>query len=99
VFEQFSQHATAWRQAIGCICLLDSLLSLATYSNSLEQGVFPQLEESAVGHLDIQEGRHPCLDLAGEALIPNDTQLSREKSLIILTGAAPWICVLIPYFA
>jgi dsDNA-specific endonuclease/ATPase MutS2 len=39
-----------------------------------------------VGYLNIEEGRHPCLDLAGDALIPNDTQLSQEKSLIILTG-------------
>jgi len=44
------------------------------------------LEVAGARHLDIQEGRHPCLDLAGDALIPNDTQLSQEKSLIILTG-------------
>ena len=88
VFEQFSCHATAWRQAIGCLSLLDGLLSLAIYSNSLDQGVFPEVKEEMVGHLDIQEGRHPCLDLAGDALIPNDTQLSQEKSLIILTGSS-----------
>ena len=86
MFEQFSQHSTAWRKAIGCICLLDGLLSLAVYSRSLD-GVFPELaEEEAAGLLDIQEGRHPCLDLAGDALIPNDTQLSQQKSLIVLTG-------------
>ncbi len=87
VFEQFSQHAAAWRQAIGCLCLIDGLVSLAVYSSSVD-GVFPQLEEKegAAGLLDIEEGRHPCLDLAGDALIPNDTRLSQEKSLIVLTG-------------
>ena len=94
MFEQFSNHAGAWRQAIGCLCLLDGLLSLATYSNSLEQGVFPELKEAAVGHLYIEEGRHPCLDLAGDALIPNDTQLSQEKSLIILTGKKCFLLLL-----
>ena len=90
MFEQFSQHAAAWRQAIGCLCLIDGLLSLAVYSSSVD-GVFPQLEEEegAAGLLDIEEGRHPCLDLAGDALIPNDTRLSQEKSLIVLTGTVP----------
>jgi len=85
VFEQFSEHAAAWRKAIGCLCLLDGLLSLAVYSSGLD-GVFPELEDGAAAHLHIEEGRHPCLDLAGDAIIPNDTQLSKEKSLIVLTG-------------
>jgi DNA mismatch repair ATPase MutS len=91
VFEQFSQHAAAWRQAIGCLCLIDGLVSLAVYSSSVD-GVFPQLEEEegAAGLLDIEEGRHPCLDLAGDALIPNDTRLSQEKSLIVLTGTGTY---------
>ena len=25
MFEQFSNHAGAWRQAIGCLCLLDGV--------------------------------------------------------------------------
>ena len=33
-----------------------------------------------------QEGSHPCLDLQGEAFIPNDTLLQDGRNLIVLTG-------------
>merc|ERR1711915_1090460 len=37
MFYQFSRHAEAWQKAISCVSLLDALISLAIYSNSLEE--------------------------------------------------------------
>ena len=86
MFFQFSKHANILRKAIGCISLLDSLLSLAGYSSSLETSCFPEISEDASQSIDIKEGSHPCLDLKGEAFIPNDTLLGGDRTLIILTG-------------
>ena len=86
MFFQFSNHATILRKAIGCISLLDGLLSLAGYSASLETSCFPQILVDASQSIDIQEGSHPCLDLKGEAFIPNNTLLGGERTLVILTG-------------
>ena len=85
LFNQFSQHGTKLRKAIGCISLLDCLLSLTMYSSSLETSCFPAIDPSSQV-ISIKEGRHPCMDLKGEAYIPNDTFLGKEKNLIILTG-------------
>lgn len=86
MFFQFSKHANILRKAIGCISLLDSLLSLAGYSSSLETSCFPEISEDASQSIDIKEGSHPCLDLKGDAFIPNDTLLGGDRTLIILTG-------------
>ena len=86
MFCQFSNHATQLRKAVGCISLLDSLLSLAGYSSSLETSCFPEIVADGTPVIDIKGGSHPCLDLGGDAFIPNDTLLGDERSLIILTG-------------
>jgi len=85
LFNQFAKHGTELRKAISCISLLDCLFSLAVYSSSLETSCFPTLEEAAQT-ISIKEGSHPCMDLRGEAYIPNDTFLGGEKNLTILTG-------------
>ena len=87
MFEQFSKHSDTWRKAIGCISLLDALISLAMYSNSLEEGCMPELvTDYSKPLVDIREGRHPCLDTVGISYIPNDTLIDPESRLIILTG-------------
>ena len=87
MFEQFSDHAEVWRKVVGCISLLDALLSLAVYSNSLEESCTPQiLTDFSRPVLDIRDGRHPCLDTLGISYIPNDTLINHESRLMILTG-------------
>eukprot|EP00092_Neocalanus_flemingeri_P023891 GFUD01025916.1.p1 GENE.GFUD01025916.1~~GFUD01025916.1.p1 ORF type:complete len:1157 (-),score=408.68 GFUD01025916.1:96-3209(-) len=87
MFAQFSKHADTWRKAIGCLALLDCLISLAGYSSGLEGGCFPSImTDFSRPNIDIKEGKHPCLDLGGVAYIPNDTFIGSESSLIILTG-------------
>jgi len=73
-------------KAIGCVSLLDCLLALTAYSTSLETSCFPEFIPSQKGLVDIKEGSHPCLDLQGDAFIPNDTLLQPGRNLIILTG-------------
>lgn len=89
MFFTLAKHAPTLRKAIGCIALIDCLLSLASYSASLQTSCFPEVFESgdADGHcIDICEGSHPCLDLKGETFIPNDTELGKDRNLIIITG-------------
>ena len=87
LFEQFSKHADVWKKAISCVAFLDALISLATYSNSVETGCFPTLlTDFSNPVIDIKEGRHPCLDNTGIAYIPNDTLVGGDSRLMILTG-------------
>jgi len=87
MFSQFSKHADTWRKAIGCLALLDCLISLAGYSAGLEDGCFPSvMTDYNNPTIDIKEGKHPCLDLGGVAYIPNDTYIGSDSNLIILTG-------------
>jgi len=86
LFNQFSKNADVLRKAIGCVALLDCMLSLASYSASLETSCFPVITPRDVPFIDIKEGSHPCLDLGGDAFIPNDTFVGEKRSLIILTG-------------
>ena len=87
IFAKFSEHATTLQRAIGCLSLLDSLLSLAAYSQGVEEGCFPTiLTDFANPVIDIKDGRHPCLD--GSGFISNDTKLGGESeaNLLVLTG-------------
>jgi len=90
IFARFSQYAAEWQRAIACISLLDCLGSLAAYSKGLEEGCFPTiLEDFSHPVVDVEEGRHPCLDLPGSNYIANDTRIGGDgdgSSLIILTG-------------
>eukprot|EP00088_Acartia_fossae_P070151 TRINITY_DN931_c0_g1_i2.p1 TRINITY_DN931_c0_g1~~TRINITY_DN931_c0_g1_i2.p1 ORF type:complete len:1250 (+),score=371.12 TRINITY_DN931_c0_g1_i2:534-3752(+) len=86
MFFEFSKHANLFRKAVGIVSLLDSLLALAQYSSSLETSCFPELVTDENSLVDIKEGSHPCLDLQGEAFIPNDTLLKDGRNLIVLTG-------------
>ena len=87
---RFSQYAAEWQRAIACISLLDCLGSLAAYSKGLEEGCFPTiLEDFSHPVVDIEEGRHPCLDLPGSNYIANNTRIGGDgdaSSLIVLTG-------------
>ena len=87
LFEQFSTHAEVWRKAIGCVAFLDALISLASYSNSIETGCFPTfLTDFSKPVIEIKEGRHPCLDNTGISYIPNDCSVGGDSRLMILTG-------------
>ena len=87
LFEQFSKHAEVWQKAISCVSFLDALMSLTTYSKSIEGGCFPTfLTDFSKPTIDIKEGRHPCLDNTGLSYIPNDTEVGGESRLMILTG-------------
>lgn len=86
MFHQFSKHAKLFMKAIGCVSLLDCLLALTAYSTSLETYCFPEFLPAQKNLVDIKEGSHPCLDLQGDAFIPNDTLLEPGRNLIILTG-------------
>eukprot|EP01038_Epipyxis_sp_PR26KG_P007516 gene7516-10239_t len=97
IFEKFDAHRSLWSDAVACMALLDSLLSLALVS-SLPGYVWPSLihttnhekndnNEEIVPLLKIKGGRHPMLEYTlaqrgdGE-YIPND---------ILLGGVTPSI--------
>ena len=55
------------------LSLLDVLISLAMCSHSLEASCFLDiLTDSSKAVVDIEEGKHPCLDTLGISYIPND---------------------------
>ena len=61
--------------------MLDCLVSLAVYSGSLEDSCLPDIVDTAGSApvIEIEEGRHPCLDLGGDAYIPNDTRVGGDN--------------------
>lgn len=67
------------------IAQLDALLSLAYVAKEMRY-VRPTIDESDT--LTIINGRHPMIEraISSSQFIPNDTLLSREKQLFIITG-------------
>lgn len=77
-------HISALRKSAHAIAHIDALLSLASlaYDNGY---VRPQLNENR--DIIIAKGRHPVVEQAlSHTFIPNDTMLTDEQSLWIITG-------------
>lgn len=83
VFHKFDQEYKTWDQAVQCLAVLDSLISLASYSSQCDgpmcrpEIVLPELTEAGdyQPFLEIRDGRHPCISrtFSGGEFIPNDT--------------------------
>jgi DNA mismatch repair protein MutS len=78
--------ASAVRRAASAIGTADALLSFAR--TAAEYGyVRPEVDEGDV--LELVEARHPVVErnLSGEAFVPNDVRLDREKAqVVVITG-------------
>ena len=82
--KQITQHISALRKSAYAIAHLDALLSLSilAYENGY---VRPSLNENR--DIVIAKGRHPVVEQAlSSTFIPNDTNLTDEQSLWIITG-------------
>lgn len=82
--KQVAQYVGALRKSAYAIAQIDALLSCA--SLAYENGyVRPQLNENR--DIIIIQGRHPVVEQAlSSSFIPNDTHLTDEQSLWIITG-------------
>lgn len=81
---QVQGHISALRKSAHAIAHIDALLSLAclAYDNGY---VRPQLNDNR--DIVIAKGRHPVVEQASmHTFIPNDTTLTDEQSLWIITG-------------
>ena len=78
--ESASIHTTA-----RIIARIDTLLSLAKIAKQW-RFTCPTVDESDL--LEIHEGRHPIVErsIGSASFIPNDTILSREKQMMLITG-------------
>jgi len=67
------------------IATLDVLLSLANVAKTYRY-TKPVIDEG--NQLEIEVGRHPVIEasLIDDSFIPNDTQLSQDKTLLLITG-------------
>lgn len=83
--QEIEAHKQEILQAASAIAHFDALLSLALAARK-HRFVRPSVDTSDV--LSIQGGRHPVLNaLVGRAsFIPNDTFLSREEQMLLITG-------------
>lgn len=81
---QVEQHVSALRKSAHALAHLDALMSLARLS--YENGyVRPLLNESR--NIIIKNGRHPVVEQSlSSCFIPNDTLLTDEQSVWIVTG-------------
>lgn len=82
--QQVAQHISALRKAVHAIAHIDALLSLAclAYENGY---VRPECNDNR--DIVIIKGRHPVVEQAlSTTFIPNDTHLTDEQSLWIITG-------------
>jgi len=83
VFHKFDQEYKTWDKTVQCLAVVDSLISLASYSS---QGDGPMCRPEIVlpdknsaedfqPFLEIRDGRHPCISrtFSGGDFIPNDT--------------------------
>ncbi|HEY8210099.1 MAG TPA: DNA mismatch repair protein MutS [Myxococcaceae bacterium] len=90
LFEQLRgevvRQASALRAAAGAVAACDALVSLARAA--AEYGYCrPEVDESEA--LEIEAGRHPVVErmLDGERFVPNDVQLDRQQSqILVITG-------------
>jgi len=82
---EIAAHAAPINSAAKVLAHIDTLLSLAKVAKE-NRWVRPIVDES--DKLEIIDGRHPVIERAigRSAFIPNDTQLSPEQQLMLITG-------------
>ncbi len=81
---QVAERATPLLRAAEAIGTLDCLAGLAELAVQ-RRYVRPEIAEEL--SLDIRDGRHPVLDQTlGDAFVPNDTQMTPEARLFVITG-------------
>ncbi|XP_075263259.1 DNA mismatch repair protein Msh6-like isoform X2 [Convolutriloba macropyga] len=103
VFSDFSKEFAKCSRVVRSIGMLDVLIALADFSRTADPIMCrPQIVDSWSTSLDIQNGKHPCIENAMKgSYIPNNTQLGKymedpesqscdsqntRSSLILLTG-------------
>jgi DNA mismatch repair protein MSH6 len=94
IFNTFSQQFSLWDAAIRCIARVDVLVSMATYSASIEgSSCRPRVIGGEAPYIDIRQGKHPCITetFSGDDFIPNDAIINSQKTpggkmCILVTG-------------
>ncbi len=79
-----SQYNASLRKLAHALAHLDSLHGIAkiAYNNGYTKPLFTQSRD-----IEIQDGRHPMVETSNETgFIPNDTELTDQQSLWIITG-------------
>lgn len=76
-------HEVVLQTLICNIAELDAFISLATISKELK---FSKPTISEIENIIIRNGRHPLQELTVDTFVPNDTYLSQEKFIGIITG-------------
>lgn len=91
-YELFTQIRDALKEAlpalqatVGALKALDALLSLARVASEYNYAR-PRINDE--GRYEIANGRHPVVEdsIGRERFVPNDTALSREDRVMIITG-------------
>lgn len=82
---EMAKQAAAVHQAARVIARIDALLALAKVAKKW-RFTRPIVDTSDL--LEIKEGRHPIVEssIGSASFIPNDTSLSREKQMMLITG-------------
>jgi DNA mismatch repair protein MSH6 len=91
VFARFDKHFNVFSQAIGCLALLDCLLSFAQFARTLQQKIGadqvcrPEFVDGQEGPvLELKDARHPTLISLCDNFVQNDLTLDRQ--MLLLTG-------------
>ena len=84
LLDTLNQHLEPLQQAADALAELDVLANLAYQAQLLDLNR-PQFSEAPI--LEIEQGRHLTVEaLSSEPFIPNDTHLSEQQRLQIITG-------------
>ena len=88
VFHNFGKLQPLWERVLLTMSTIDCLLSLTTVSQ-LPGYCRPEVQEAqGVPVLDLDDGRHPCVEISNDNFIPNSVQLGGEErgNLLLLSG-------------
>lgn len=82
---EVAKHAATVNLTAKAIARIDVLLALAEIAKE-NRWIRPVIDDSDI--LDIKEGRHPIVEksVGRASFIPNDTLLSRDEQLMLITG-------------
>ena len=83
LLDNLAPHIPALQEIAGAVAELDVLAALAERAETLGW-VVPEFTDDAV--IEIKGGRHPVVEAQTTNFIANDTQLSRTRQMLLITG-------------
>lgn len=88
ILQSFMEHADDWLSIIQIVAILDCLIALANYANSLKSFgpvCRPKILEQEKNVLRFKAGQHPSLVKLVDNFMANDLEL--DEKLLLLSGA------------